>query len=232
MEYYQDEWPKIQDGTDFDGKNLLILVRNGCSPFVGAWDVNLLIQEIEENLATQVIDIPVVNNGANYYVSRNPRNYFEWKLMLACAQGIHFKLSNLPDVVARFSRGDVNMPNYDGFPFDVLVSEVKFEAAVYELLRSDAGILASRLLYYRVPVQHVPPQLNVPLDIAGRRLFLFERSEGEKNIWCELSPEGQVRSYPFVNRSFVVNKFGSIQSLTCSLGVSTYSDSPYSCITF
>jgi hypothetical protein len=75
MEYYQDEWPKIQDGTDFDGKNLLTLVRNGNSPFVGAWDVNILIQEIEENLATQVIDIPVVSNGSNYYVSRNSRTF-------------------------------------------------------------------------------------------------------------------------------------------------------------
>ena len=90
---------------------------------------------------------------------------FRWlqsKLMLACAQGIHFKLSNLPDIVVRFSRGDVNMPNYDAFPFDVLVSEAKFEAAVYELLRSDVSILASRLLYYRVPVQHVPARHNVP----------------------------------------------------------------------
>ena len=152
--------------------------------------------------------------------------------MLVCPQGIHFKLSNLPDIVARFSRGDVNMPNYDGFSFDVLVSEVKFEAAVYELSRSDASILAFRLLYYIVPVQHVPPRLNVPQDIAGRRLFLFENSEGKKDIWYGLSPEGEVRSYPFVNRVFVLDKLGSIQLLTCSLGVSPYSDSPYSCITF
>ena len=80
--------------------------------------------------------------------------------MLVCPQGIHLKLSNLPDIVARFSRGDVNMPNYDGFSFDVLVSEVKFKAAVYELSRSDASILAFRLLYYIVPVQHVPPRLR------------------------------------------------------------------------
>ena len=226
MAYYGDEWPKIQDGTDFDGKNLLTLVRNGNNPFV--WDVNLLIQEVEENLATQVIDIPVVSSGANYYVRRNSPNYFGSKLMLASAQGIHFKLSNLPDVVARFSRRDVNMPNYEAFPIDSLVSDVKFEAAIYELLRSDASILASRLLYHRVPV-HVPPRLNVPQDIVGRSLFLFERSEGENNI----SPEGEeVRSYPFVNRLFVLNKFGSIQLLTCSLGVSSYSGSPYSCITF
>ena len=64
--------------------------------------------------------------------------------MLAYPQGIHFKLSNLPDVVARFSNGSVNTPNYDAFLIDILVSEFKFEAAVYELLRSDASsILAS-----------------------------------------------------------------------------------------
>ena len=106
--------------------------------------------------------------------------------MLVCPQGIHFKLSNLPD---RFSRGDVNMSNYDAFPIDNLVSEVKFEAVVYELLRSDASILASCLLYHRVPVQHVPLRLNVPHDITGRRLFLFENFRGDNNIWYELSSE-------------------------------------------
>ena len=52
--------------------------------------------------------------------------------------------------------------------------------AVYELLRSAPNILASRLLYHRIPVQHVGPRLDLPLDIAGRRLFLFERAEGKK----------------------------------------------------
>jgi len=66
--YVGDDWPKVQDGIDFDGKHLLTLVRSGNSPFHGVWDVNLLIREIEENLSTQVIDIPRVSKGANNYV--------------------------------------------------------------------------------------------------------------------------------------------------------------------
>lgn len=81
-----------QDGTDFDGKNLLTLVRNGNSPFVGAWDVNLLIQEIEENLTTQVIDISVVSNGSNYYVSRNPRTLFRIKANVGLPTGYPFQI--------------------------------------------------------------------------------------------------------------------------------------------
>jgi hypothetical protein len=61
-----DEWPKMPDGCDFDGKQLLTLVRNGTSPF--PWDVNLLIQEVEEKLGTRVIDIPSVYSGSNNYV--------------------------------------------------------------------------------------------------------------------------------------------------------------------
>lgn len=60
---FRDDWP-----TDFDGQNLLTLTRTGRSPFQGIWDVNLLIREIEENLDTEVIDIPFVYNGSNNYV--------------------------------------------------------------------------------------------------------------------------------------------------------------------
>ena len=65
---FRDEWPKISDGSDFDGKQLLTLARSGNSPFHGVWDVNLLIREIEENLSAQVIDIPVIYKGSNNYV--------------------------------------------------------------------------------------------------------------------------------------------------------------------
>ncbi|KAH9952260.1 3-hydroxybutyryl-CoA dehydratase [Lactifluus volemus] len=169
---FRDDWPKMQDGIDFDGKQLLTLVRSGNSPFHGVWDVNLLIREVEENLCTEVFDIPVIYKGSNNY-------------------GFHLKLSNRPDIVARLARGDVNMPNYDGFPIDTQVSEVKFEVALYELLRSEPNILASHLLYHRIPVQRIGPRLDHPQDIAGRRLFLFERAEGENNVWYDLSPGGK-----------------------------------------
>ncbi|KAH8164458.1 hypothetical protein CIB48_g3778 [Xylaria polymorpha] len=166
---FRDHWPKMPDGRNFDGQHLLTLVRSGNSPFHDTWDVNLLIQEIEENLCSQVIDIPCVSNGSNNY-------------------GIHLTLSNGMDVVARLARGDVNMPDYEGFPIHVQVPEVKFETEVYELLQSEPDILASRLLYYRVPVQHDGPKLDRPKDIAGRRLLVFQRADGENNVWGTLSP--------------------------------------------
>lgn len=70
----------MPDGSEFDGKQLLTLVRGGSSPFHGVWDVNLLIQEIEENLDTQVVDIPQVYNGSNNYASPSVRSSNEVKL--------------------------------------------------------------------------------------------------------------------------------------------------------
>ena len=65
---WRDDWPSMPDGGDYDGKRLLTLSRTGRSPFQELWDVNLLIEEIEEYTGTQVIDIPVVNKGSNNYV--------------------------------------------------------------------------------------------------------------------------------------------------------------------
>ncbi|KAI1178649.1 3-hydroxybutyryl-CoA dehydratase [Nemania sp. FL0916] len=164
-----DDWPKMPDGRDYDGQHLLDLVRSGNSPFRDVWDVNLLIQEIEENLHAQVIDIPCLSSGSNNY-------------------GIHLKLSDGMDVIARLARGDINMPDYDGFPIHVQVPEAKFEAEVYKLLQSEPGILASRLLYHRIPVQHEGSKLERPKDIAGRRLLVLQRTEGENNVWRGLNP--------------------------------------------
>lgn len=124
----------------------------------------------------------------------NPILFYAKNEVGGCAQGFHIKLSNRPDIVARLARSDINMPNYDGPPIQVQVPEVKFEIAVYELLRSEPNILASRLLYYRIPAQHVSPRLDIPQDIAGRRLFLFEKAEGENNVWQDLSSEQKVRA--------------------------------------
>lgn len=96
------------------------------------------------------------------------------------------------DVVARLARGDVNMPDFDGFPIHVQVPQVKFEVEVYELLQSEPRVLASRLLYHRIPVQYEGPRLDHPKDIAGRRLLVFQRTEGENNVWYCLSPTQKV----------------------------------------
>lgn len=63
-----DEWPKMPDGSDWDGTSLLTFVHGG-DQFL-AWDVHSLIREVEQSLDTRVVDIPTVSSGANHYVSR------------------------------------------------------------------------------------------------------------------------------------------------------------------
>ena len=95
-------------------------------------------------------------------------------------------------MVTRLARGDVNMPEFDGFPIEKQAPEARFEAAVYKLLRSEPQIRASHLLYHRVPVQFPEPRVTVPENLAGRCLFVFERTEGKKNVWENLSEAHQV----------------------------------------
>ena len=66
---FRDDSPEMPDGSTFDGTQLLTLVRSGNSPMSRVWDVNLLIQEIEEVVGSEVVDIPTVTKGANNYVS-------------------------------------------------------------------------------------------------------------------------------------------------------------------
>ncbi|KAF2159949.1 hypothetical protein M409DRAFT_33698, partial [Zasmidium cellare ATCC 36951] len=171
---WRDVWPTMADGSDYDGKRLLELVRNGESPFSAAWDVNLLIREIGKELDTQVVDIPRISNGSNNY-------------------GFQLELSNRPSAVARLARGDVNWPYFDGFPVDIQISEIKFEAEVYALMRSEPEIKASKLLYHRAPQQHEGPRTSIPEDILGRRLMVFERAEGgSTSVWRQLSAPQQL----------------------------------------
>ncbi|KAL7939754.1 3-hydroxybutyryl-CoA dehydratase [Trichoderma chlorosporum] len=166
--YNCDDWPKMPDGTDYDRKQLLDLVHNGKSPFSDVWDVNQLIQEIEEHLGTKIVDIPFVYDGANSY-------------------GFHCKLSNRSDILARLARSDVNMPNYDGYLVQNQICDVQYEAALNEISRSFTDLKISKLLYWRLPVQHTGLKQDHPKDILGRRLQVFERAEGEKEVWRGLS---------------------------------------------
>lgn len=72
---------------------------------------------------------------------------------------------------------------------------MNFEVAVYRLVATEPRILASRLLYYRVPVEHFGPLPDPPKDITGRRLFVFEKAEGEKDVWRDLTPGQKVHFY-------------------------------------
>ncbi|KAJ6780650.1 hypothetical protein PWT90_01746 [Aphanocladium album] len=96
-------------------------------------------------------------------------------------------MENHPEVLARLARGDVNMPNFDGFPFEKQVPEVQFEVAVYSLARGSPGLLVPRLIHHRIPVRGDGPLLKVPSDISGRRLMIFEKESDNRINWRQLN---------------------------------------------
>lgn len=57
-----DKWPTLPDGQEYDGKQLLALVRDGNSPF-NCVDVNLVIQEVEAAVGATIVDTPIVTKG-------------------------------------------------------------------------------------------------------------------------------------------------------------------------
>lgn len=106
------------------------------------------------------------------------------------------------------------------------VSKVKFEVALYELLRSEPNIMDSYLLNYRILVQEVGPRLDVPQDIIGRCLLLLKRADGENIQWWDLGPKERVRAH--ANNCFAQSNYAL---LSFSLGLSACSFSPYPRVT-
>jgi len=68
-DYIRDDWPESPDGSTWDGKNLLQLLQVGKSPFAKDWDVQVLVDELEQRLKTEITDIAAVDKGSNNYVS-------------------------------------------------------------------------------------------------------------------------------------------------------------------
>lgn len=86
----------------------------------------------------------------------------------------------------------MNVPNYDGFAETWLHNLVEFEAAVYHLLEDTVGIPTSRLLYFRHAQESQAPKTELPKDISGRRLMIFEMSKDNKPLWRVLSKHQKV----------------------------------------
>ncbi|KXS97702.1 hypothetical protein AC579_4480 [Pseudocercospora musae] len=72
----------------------------------------------------------------------------------------------------------VDMPLVNGDSNNYQVADLKFEAAVYEMLRDNHDIKASRLLCYRAPAQCGDDKSSIAQNIVGRRLMVFDRKEG------------------------------------------------------
>lgn len=84
------------------------------------------------------------------------------------------------------------MPGYGGCSRASRRRDLEFEAATYRLLGTVAGIPSSRLLYYRHCEQSDGPSSEVPKDIKGRALVVFELTEGRKSLWAELDEDQKV----------------------------------------
>jgi hypothetical protein len=183
-----DNWPDNFDGTGLYDK---ITARAGAG---FRFDVDYLIHLIQEKIGSKVVDIPNVYNGSNYFVSPLAAGMLLLQCHTHSTQGFHFRLDSGLDILARIFRSDVNLPNYDGFPFQTLRREAEFEAAVYQFLLLNPKIPISPLLFYRLPVLRTLEKQDTCISIdEGRALFVFTRTEGEKNVWQGLEPDEKVR---------------------------------------
>lgn len=80
-------------------------------------------------------------------------------------------------LVARVSRGDVNREGLGAKEMNRELMHDHFELAAYQALRNIGPIFNSGPLYHRDPIQHVVGTVLTPNQ--GRRLFLFEKADGE-----------------------------------------------------
>lgn len=79
------------------------------------------------------------------------------------------------------------MPGYDGWTIETMVKRFTLEVKIYELLQGWTKIPTPRLLFARPCQQRTETQKTPPWDTIGRQLVVFERANGESNIWRELS---------------------------------------------
>ncbi|RSL51519.1 hypothetical protein CEP54_011390 [Fusarium duplospermum] len=169
--YFEDDYPQAPDGSEWNGLNLLDLLKRNQSPFNPIWDVNLLLQEVEEKLGAKVTDVPRVYTRVENY-------------------DFDLTLSDQRRVLARLSNADVNMPNYGGYSLDSFHNQLDFEVAIYGLLQNAPDIPTGRILHFRYPLQHTGVKRETPKDINGRWLMILEMPQGERRLWPELD-QGQ-----------------------------------------
>ena len=114
-------------------------------------------------------------------------------------QGFHIELSDQRYVMARLSKADLNMPDYNGLGVAWLHNTIEFEAAIYDLLEGTAEIPTSRLLHFRHSEQS-QEALPLPLqEISGRQLMLFDVSKEETpRYFHDLSDDQKVGLFHFL----------------------------------
>ncbi|KAG6362093.1 hypothetical protein INS49_010322 [Diaporthe citri] len=145
-----DDRPLMPHGTEWNGKDLLGLVRDDSSPFANIWDVRILLEEVETQVQAQVVDIPEVHAGANNY-------------------GFHLGLSDDRDVMARVARADVLR--------SLLTQAARSRSALLNK-PLPAAFVATWLFWANFqPVEWMPKMF--PLHPAGNRDFCIAMLEAK-----------------------------------------------------
>ncbi|KAK0744946.1 hypothetical protein B0T21DRAFT_399239 [Apiosordaria backusii] len=91
----------------------------------------------------------------------------------------------------RFDRADANMPKYCNGILPRVVDDAQWETAAHKLWEPDPTIPNSRLLHTRLPVQRPDAGTEIPKDIAGRLLMVFQNAGGRTNVWKQLPQKGK-----------------------------------------
>lgn len=167
------DFPRSPDGTKWNGKDLSKLISTGNDPFRKILDIKYLIEEVENDIGSQVVDIPKVSAGAHNY-------------------GFALKLSDGRNILVRLSKTDMNNTVRNGISMELRLKGFHFEVAIYKLLQNVTTIPTSRLLYYRHCHHQDGTQYGPAKHIKGRNLVIFELTKGKNFVWDELNEAQKV----------------------------------------
>lgn len=112
--------------------------------------------------------------------------------MLTISQGFSLILKDGRNIIARVSRGDMNKPGFDSNAMEKQIQQDHFELAAYDALVPLGNPFHCRPLYHRDPKIS---DGSVLTPNQGRRLFLFEKAEGDTYDyprWRALSSQQKV----------------------------------------
>lgn len=84
------------------------------------------------------------------------------------------------------------MPGYDGFSLDWLHKQFEFETAILNFVDKCPNIPTSSLLFCRRSFQHSRDRSELPKDISGRQLMIFQMTKDHRIDWRKLDEDQKV----------------------------------------
>lgn len=95
------------------------------------------------------------------------------------------------------------MPRYDAWSVGWLHRQLDAEVDIYNSLKDHEDIPTPNLLYYRRCEQQLESRIELPKDISGRQLMIFEMAEGENSVWVGLGDHQKVKALSYQPKSAI-----------------------------